>query len=795
MARAGGPIADLSTLRALTFRISSTSTSQLPQQVSAIAGLLSNCRSLLASTQNPGSRTGSEASVTVHKFRSLLSTLLQDRTIEGRWTAIVLIKSTIEIGGWETLSKSLPWVRGLLGILTKPDPPSSKKLCLITLTRIFVLTQEYPTLVREITTSSLPTFIQSCLQLTTSKIPSELLYIILESFNQLLPRHPTIFRSFMKQLQQLLAPLVAPTPSSRLGKEQFQGLALASSKISDSARRLYVQLPCCAPKGRCSEEWETGFKNAIANTHRIADKVFRCVLEDWRSTSGAPSTVNGHIIADQVEDLETDTMALPPWSGIYAGGERLTGLLRLLKEYMASPTTGVVSIQIGVIADLLTRMFSITTPLLHAPEELQSSVRYNNQVSKEERDNLWALLPSVHVVAIEVLLSLLRRSANTTHSMDSVMLDQLVWVFNSEKSVTEIRIACYLAVGELLKRSGRTLPKTSTESLNSLIRACCGDILPQKQVTDSTKLPPHDKSSGRNQLQISANADTFLSASTAPKDPNINYTGLKQAANDLLPILLTNIRAQYLSDALRTRVDRTAILSNHKEAMIASVLNPPPSKKFGKPATSILPLLAKSFSGEKDVESLLRPRMPVIRPSSTTSIIQDDQDEQVAEDVTEEDDHFIGEELDTLLGAVSKAEPPVEDSRMVDAADEGVIPQVPSPPTVQPMPIEEGPGEYIASSTSQMATGNKRSPNEDLPPSPTKRVKVNNGEEANVTQSVASVPATITERPAEHLAPAIVVPPTVNHPLNATPNVEEDSDSDNFGELVLGQDTDEESNF
>jgi pre-rRNA-processing protein RIX1 len=196
---------EVATLRALTYRISSTPTSQLPQHVPAIAASLANCRTLLSSTQASGAKaTSSEASVAIHKYRTLLSTLLQDRTLQGRWCAIVLTKATIELGAWETLQKSLPWVRGLLGFLNKPDPPSSKKLCIITLTRIFLLTREYPTLIREITTPSLPAFVQACLQIANSKsVTPSLLETILQSFNELLPRHPTIFRSYLKQLHPI----------------------------------------------------------------------------------------------------------------------------------------------------------------------------------------------------------------------------------------------------------------------------------------------------------------------------------------------------------------------------------------------------------------------------------------------------------------------------------------------------------------------------------------------------------------------------------------------------------------
>ena len=96
MSKSAESAAELSILRAITYRLSSTPTTQLPQQVPAIAASLANCKSLLSSTQASGSKTSSEASVAIHKFRTLLSTLLQDRTIQGRWTAIVLVKATVE---------------------------------------------------------------------------------------------------------------------------------------------------------------------------------------------------------------------------------------------------------------------------------------------------------------------------------------------------------------------------------------------------------------------------------------------------------------------------------------------------------------------------------------------------------------------------------------------------------------------------------------------------------------------------------------------------------------------------
>jgi pre-rRNA-processing protein RIX1 len=88
--------------------------------------------------------------------------------------------------------------------------------------------------------------------------------------------------------------------------------------------------------------------------------------------------------------------------GIFAGGERLTGLLYVIKEYIESPTANSVYLNVGLIVDLISRMLALTIPVL-ASKNFQNTVRLNAQVSKDERESLWLLLPDVHVAAIEVL--------------------------------------------------------------------------------------------------------------------------------------------------------------------------------------------------------------------------------------------------------------------------------------------------------------------------------------------------------------------------------------------------------
>ncbi|KAH7087478.1 rRNA processing/ribosome biogenesis-domain-containing protein [Paraphoma chrysanthemicola] len=804
------PIAsELATLRALTFRISSTPTPQLPHHVPAIAASLANCRTLLASPQTSVSKSSSESAVAIHKFRTLLSTLLQDRTIQGRWSAIILIKATIEVGGWETLQKCLPWVRGLLGILNKPDPPSSKKLCIIALTRIFILTREYPTLVREITTPSLPAFIQSGLHMANSKAPSTLLQVILESFNELLPRHPTIFRSYLKQLNPFLARLIAPTPSSKLGVEQAPGSKPdITAEVVDAAQQLYVLTPCCTPKGATSEEWEKSFKATINSAHRVADKVFRAVFEDWRPSTR--ETTNGHTLDDEVQDLEPDDMGLSIWSGIFAGGERLLHLLRLIQHYLANTTANPVTLNIAVIVDLVTRLLSLTIPGIGG-KALQNSVKANNQVSKEERENLWLLLPGVHVAAIEVLLVLAQRSRSSTLPLDSLILDQIVWVFAAEKNNLQIRAACYHAVATVLQRSGAATPKSSIDSLVPLMRACCEELLPSDlPAAPTTETPGQAKANGKTPSQVTANADSFLNSSKSPSTVSLPFAGLQEAAHSLLPILLSSIRALYLSDALRSRLDRTAILTQHKDAMVASVLNPPPSKRFGKPAASILPLIARSFSASPDVEGMIRPRLPVIRlgrqdidesgedEEEEVSEVDEEEIEDVAM-VDQEQDHFVGHELDTILESAGRTGTDAEDATMSNAADANLHDSV----AATDIPTTTTEVEPLGEQSSSKELG-KRPHIEHEPSSPSKRVRF--AEEADLTQpEVSSVP--LTGDAPSGFAPSLEIPVqtsdfTVTTTASAIPQLPgpdqvevagSDSDEDDVISLVLGQDTDDES--
>lgn len=109
------------TIRAVTHRLTTTPVNELPQLASFLAASLSECGDLLAASSTAkSSKSSAESSnaVHLHKLKTRLTSLLLDRSVEGRWTAVVLIKTLVEVGQWEVLRESETWVRGLLAVLS-----------------------------------------------------------------------------------------------------------------------------------------------------------------------------------------------------------------------------------------------------------------------------------------------------------------------------------------------------------------------------------------------------------------------------------------------------------------------------------------------------------------------------------------------------------------------------------------------------------------------------------------------------------------------------------------------------
>lgn len=507
----------------------------------------------------------------------------------------------------------------------KPDPITTKKMCIITLTRIFHLTYQYPTLVREITTPSLPGFITSILNLVSIKPSSEpirklrpstpFLKIVLHAILELIARHPTTFRPFSAQIHSLLQAIIGSTSPTY------------PETVVELAQRLFISLHNCAPKNSSGDEWKNAIIFTISSIHRTSDYVFRGIIEQWESVdpnlrqAAAPQDYT-----QEVGDDGPDPLGLSGWRGIHSGVGRILALLQLLSTFFSTSTASAVSIPMGQILDLTSRLTSVIVPIE------SGDVQANPQISREERESLWTELPRIHTACMKLLQSAVNALETGTLSVAQTILEQGTWVFRAEKFSRKVRVSMYDLVRSFLPIVGPSMTKQTLSSLTELFQTCCVDLLPPVDDSSFSAGLATDGKGKSKANQVTVNADSFLNSGKqgrqAKQGPS--FPELKRAASELLPVILTHVPTGLLAPSLRAEIDRTTILTADKNAMLSSVLNPLPAVRGRGAGSSIIPFLARSYADEMEVESLIRPRMPVLMSTpdmNGTVVDYDDEDD------------------------------------------------------------------------------------------------------------------------------------------------------------------------
>ncbi|KAK4165322.1 rRNA processing/ribosome biogenesis-domain-containing protein [Cladorrhinum sp. PSN259] len=584
------PAAASPDLRVLCRRLTSTPVDDLPRLCPLLVSHVLRCGAPLSASPDAGKGKdkGSEVPVLVHKLRTHITTLLTGKSASGRFAAVCLVKAVVDVGGWESLRTAEPWIRGLIAIVQKNDPLATKELAIVALTKIYMLLQGYQTLIREMATPTLPSFVTACLQLIKPsasgqppKTPASVIETVASSLSKLVVLYPTTLRPFATQTRTALRAYIAPTSSESL---------VVPQSLRESSRQLFILLSYTAPKNGSSDEWAKSIKAAILDSQATADQIFRAVVESWESTTGyRPQQSRTDGVPTGGGDSPDE---FPSWSGVQAGSERLSGLLDFLASYLDNPTKAPVTVPVGELLDLTSRLTLITPPSASSPED---SIPTNPAISRDEKSELWTSLPSIHSAVLRLHTSLVRRLSDSALPLATDIIDQAVRVLASSPSIRE---TAYTLFNPLLLLSGPTLPRLTVDSLNPLIHSVCNDILlAAGHITPETSAPQPAKST------TTGNADAFLSA---PQDKTTSPfpllpTSHVSAAWSLLPLFLSHLPQSHLSPELRGLLDRTAILSNSKSAMLSSCLHPYKDSR-GRYYPSILPFLVRQYGRDKDVE-------------------------------------------------------------------------------------------------------------------------------------------------------------------------------------------------
>lgn len=523
--------------------------------------------------------------------------------------------------------------------MQKNDPPASKELAVITLTRLYVLLQPYQTLVREIATPTIPAFATACIQLikptgSTFVSPLTLIESICDSLSVLIPHYATTFRPFASQLRTSTKSYVAPTSSDSLPP--------VPRSLQKSVGRLLASLHNVAAKSGGSDEWAKLVDSILKETHATADQVFRAVDETWEGSHGHTRASDINLAGKPHRDGSA-AESLPAWSGLLAGSERLTGLCQYLSQCLVTPTKAAVTVPTGALMDLIARLSSIAR-LSPKTQTWDQALQTKAAVDRSEKDELWSLMPDIHTAALELLSSMCERLDRDMVPMNPDALDHLTRVFGSGINTPHLRSTAYTALSKLLAASGPTLTKQSVNMLETVILACCRDL--QEDIGYlKTGEKPKASAADNKKNGTAGNADLFLqsTASSSSTTTASTLTSIhRSAAQVLLVHLLSSLPQQHIRPSVRAIVDQTAIVTRNRNAMVASVLNPF-KDSHGKAYASILPHLTQEFPDDQALE-ILRTNLRTDGVRAAEDLLDAIEEEDDEEEEQDEDDAANGED-------------------------------------------------------------------------------------------------------------------------------------------------------
>ncbi|KAF8244276.1 hypothetical protein K440DRAFT_663542 [Wilcoxina mikolae CBS 423.85] len=553
----------------ITTLLTTTSEISLPSQISTIAGQLyaSPVLNAAISLSSCGGRESEDAMVLVNKFKTRVSALLQSRVSQARWCGVVMVKCTVESSFEALAAWGGPWAKALVGLVTRPEPTTTTVMVIRTLTRIFTaLSADKPTMTREIVTPHLPAFFGGLISALASE-DSRVTAAAMEALRDVITAHPVTFRPFSMK-----------TKAAVLNR-----LASVGGEHEKTAREVFVKLHLCASnsskrasgqeggKGNAvAGEWRDLFGAVLEEVHSTLDRVFKPVVEDYdyRHSSGKSATLG-------IEPAEED---------IASQVAQLMLLLRLLGSFFTTPTTAQPQIPLAQLIDATSRIFAITV----------ASATPNPAVEKGHRETLFSLLPSIHTTALNLLDTIAQRLQGLLLPFVPALLEQTADVHAEMSWSADIRVAVYTLTNTLLAFSGPALAKATVDALHPVFSACCDDLLPP---------PPPPPPPAKKQKQT-AHADSLMAASTPPDI--FSPSALASAASTLLATSLAKMQPQLLRAEVRAKMERTAVITGNKEALLAAVLFPRVAARCG-----VLPHLVRGGVGLVE-EAVVRPRMPVV---------------------------------------------------------------------------------------------------------------------------------------------------------------------------------------
>jgi pre-rRNA-processing protein RIX1 len=493
-----------------------------------------------------------------------------------------------------------------------------------TLTRVFtVLTHERPTLTRELVTPHLPAFFTALLAATESEGAAW------EALRDVVAAHPVTFRPFVNKARAAVLKLLAS--------------GTAPEDVERNARALWINLCLCASgkgsgssggkAGAVAAEWKGLFEATIAELHAALDAVLQPVTEDYDYRHSAQTT--GAKIG-----LE------PASEGVAPQTERALLLLRMLGSFFTTSTTAQPSIPVSQLVDAASRIFAVTT----------TSATPNPAVERAVRDTLFSLLPTLHKATLDLLDTVFRRLQSALLPFVPALLEQAAYIISETRASADVKVAAYTLTTTLLSLAGPALGKATVASVHPMISTACDDLLPRPRV-------PVVTGAGKKGHGKTTHADSLLSSTTAAL---FVPPGLPGAAGKLLATALAKLPPLHTRAELRAKMERTAVLTGNKDALLAAVLFPRPAARVG-----LLPHLVAA-GVDVATEGLVKPRLPVVWTGPTREELrrqmEEEREEREMMQEEEEEAEVEVEERAHKRARTSSPPPPPPPSKVTTAS-------------------------------------------------------------------------------------------------------------------------------
>ena len=569
---------DTSTLRSVTHRLNSTPVQDLPNISFYLSTAIRRC---LDSAHASSSKDLHDRAQLIHKLKTKIGSLLQDRSPAGRLAGIVLAKAFIEAP--RTISSSVfeSWSRTSLGNLSKKDSPAQVRLYLLVLTRIFLLANDEATLRRQVTTNLLPSFIDITLKVVQPRVVkkdksdvvvlSSLIEPILSSWATILPSNPAIFRPFVNKIRATCLYLLCSETKSQM-------------VVSACCKMLSV---LSQSSGKNMEAEISGFcKEIIDCISKLIDQVFEGVTEPW-----SLATMWGPVATESTSrDGVSHESVLAPLlrcKDRHQAARRLDHCFELLTQVIVFSSVAW-TIPFAPILGMLDRL-SLLAGGFYGNETNGESDEFEIELPLSERDALYILMTKVSVAAVRFEHTLIDTLQHALVPIWRNIWEHAASFFLACQHDFQSRTEVYELLDQAISFIGPALGLEEVKTVSPLITKCCEDL----------------------SLTLSLGSEWYQGASSGIDSPATK-------CQSLIESLLNSVPTVSLPHLLRTEIDRVAVLANSHDLLLASTLNPAGQPGGRTAMPSLLPFLAQHAKQSLGCEALLRPRMPFVSTMTGT---------------------------------------------------------------------------------------------------------------------------------------------------------------------------------